>query len=111
MDKYGLKIGTDSFKATNDDSVILNKRSFNFLSTANTLKTFARGRVSLSSSSFTVTHSLGYLPVFFVFRKTSGILYPLYYDTSSPYAYITIEELKINGTGDFYYYIFYDPIT
>lgn len=81
----------------------------------NLLKVFKSGKVTLSNNTSTsISHDLGYIPIYWVFVKRGNNLETIYYPLDDTYAYTNDENLVIynldGASRDFYYYIFYDEV-
>ena len=113
---YGIKVSRDGYDVKTVPSTAANIKKFCLLSGIPLLKIKTATKISLANSASTnIAHGLAYKPICWVFMKDgSNDLIPIYYNTSSTYAYVDATYLTIRNsdgaTRDFYYYIFHDPV-
>ena len=107
---YGIKISIPGKSADSIDN-----EDISLDTTHNLLKIKQNGKVTISNENkSTISHNLGYIPIYWVFVKRGNNLETVYYPLDSTHAYTNSSKLVIyNGDGasrDFYYYIFYDEV-
>jgi len=122
MSDYGIKVTKDGEDISTKPDSYENIKKFSLLSSVDVggagfslLKVKVAAKVTLANgASEIVAHGLSYKPMFWVFVNNSGTVTPVYYNTSSTFAYVDGTNLVIEnhegGERDFYYYIFYDAI-
>lgn len=116
MANYGIKVTLDGYDISTIPNTAANIKKFAMLSGVNLLKIRTMARVAITNNNSTeITHSLGYIPIAWVFMaNSSGNLVPVYDNISGTNMYVTSSLLRIynldGATRNFYYYIFYDSL-